>query len=127
MNTHFSLVYDCSSFYQVVTVGGHKVRAMRLSFVGELGWELHAPNSAALDVYKELMRVGRELGLRNSGYRAMDSLSIEKGKLYERTFIQVFNSLTKIVILRRSCRFSGLTCPGQQDWLDLTLQVTFLS
>jgi len=108
-------------------VGGHKVRAMRLSFVGELGWELHAPNSAALDVYKELMRVGRELGLRNSGYRAMDSLSIEKGKLYERTFIQVFNSLTKIVILRRSCRFSGLTCPGQQDWLDLTLQVTFLS
>lgn len=63
----------------MLDIAGHKVRAMRLSFVGELGWELHAPNTAALDVYNELFKVGKELGLRNSGYRAMDSLSIEKG------------------------------------------------
>lgn len=55
------------------------MRAMRLSFVGELGWELHAPNTGAADVYKIVTDVGKEYGLRNSGYRAMDSLSMEKG------------------------------------------------
>ena len=53
---------------------------MRLSFVGELGWELHASNSAALDIYDALFKAGKELGLKNSGYRAMDSLSMEKGR-----------------------------------------------
>jgi len=57
------------------------VRAMRVSFIGELGWELHASNSAALDVYNTVIEVGKEFGLRNSGYRALDSLSIEKGKI----------------------------------------------
>ena len=66
---------------QVVNVAGHDVRAMRLSFIGEMGWELHAPNHAALDIYHALFRVGKELGLRNSGYRAMDSLSVEKGEV----------------------------------------------
>ena len=54
---------------------------MRLSFVGEMGWEIHVPNSAALDVYHALFDAGRDLGLKNSGYRAMDSLSMEKGLL----------------------------------------------
>lgn len=70
----------CVILLQVLEIAGHKVRAMRLSFVGELGWELHAPNNAALDVYNALFQVGKELGLRNSGYRAMDSLSMEKGE-----------------------------------------------
>ena len=52
---------------------------MRVSFVGEMGWELHAQNSAALDVYHALFASGRDVGLKNSGYRAMDSLSMEKG------------------------------------------------
>ncbi|KAF6039245.1 hypothetical protein EB796_002440 [Bugula neritina] len=67
------------SSHQLVTIGGHVVRAMRVSFIGELGWELHASNSAALDVYNTVMEVGKEFGLRNSGYRALDSLSMEKG------------------------------------------------
>jgi len=57
------------------------VRAMRISFIGELGWELHASNSAAQDIYNAVREVGKEFGLRNSGYRALDSLSIEKGKI----------------------------------------------
>ncbi|XP_067931861.1 sarcosine dehydrogenase, mitochondrial-like isoform X2 [Watersipora subatra] len=65
--------------HQLVQVGGHKVRAMRLSFVGELGWELHASNESALNVYEAVMSAGKDLGIRNSGYRAMDSLSMEKG------------------------------------------------
>ena len=53
---------------------------MRISFVGELGWELHASNNAAEDVYDAILKIGKEFGVRNSGYRALDSLSMEKGK-----------------------------------------------
>ena len=61
-------------------VGGHSVRALRLTFVGELGWELHVPFESMVDVYQQLMNVGQEFGIANAGYRAIDSLSIEKGK-----------------------------------------------
>ena len=64
---------------QIVSVGGHKARAVRLSFVGELGWELHVPNSSAETIYKNVWAAGRKYGLVNAGYRAIDSLSIEKG------------------------------------------------
>lgn len=52
---------------------------MRLSFVGELGWELHIPKAACLPVYNAVMAAGAKHGIINSGYRAIDSLSIEKG------------------------------------------------
>lgn len=52
---------------------------MRLSFVGELGWELHAPRPACVPVYQAVMTAGAKHGLVNAGYRAIDSLSIEKG------------------------------------------------
>lgn len=52
---------------------------MRLSFVGELGWELHIPRAACLPVYHAVMAAGAKHGIINSGYRAIDSLSIEKG------------------------------------------------
>lgn len=56
-----------------------QVRAMRLSFVGELGWELHIPKDSCLPVYHAVMAAGAKHGIVNSGYRAIDSLSIEKG------------------------------------------------
>ena len=56
------------------------MRALRLTFVGELGWELHVPFESMVDVYQQLMSVGEEFGIANAGYRAIDSLSIEKGK-----------------------------------------------
>ena len=52
---------------------------MRLSFVGELGWELHIPRDSCLPVYNAVMAAGAKHGIINSGYRAIDSLSIEKG------------------------------------------------
>ena len=52
---------------------------MRLSFVGELGWELHVPKPACVPVYRAVMAAGTKHGLVNAGYRAIDSLSIEKG------------------------------------------------
>lgn len=64
---------------RVIKVAGHKVRALRMTFVGEMGWELHVPASSCVDVYRALMDAGAKHGLANAGYRAMDSLSIEKG------------------------------------------------
>ena len=73
---------------------------MRLSFVGELGWELHAPNNAALDVYNVLFQAGKELGLRNSGYRAMDSLSMEKGEHDTRHSMNTFSLFKHVYPVR---------------------------
>lgn len=67
------------STHQVVNAAGHQVRAMRLSFVGELGWELHIPRASCLPVYHAVMAAGAKHGICNAGYRAIDSLSIEKG------------------------------------------------
>ncbi|XP_029024768.1 sarcosine dehydrogenase, mitochondrial [Betta splendens] len=67
------------STHRVVSAAGHRVRAMRLSFVGELGWELHIPKDACLPVYRAVMAAGAKHGIVNAGYRAIDSLSIEKG------------------------------------------------
>ncbi|XP_039317395.2 sarcosine dehydrogenase, mitochondrial [Saimiri boliviensis] len=67
------------STHKLVTAAGHLVRAMRLSFVGELGWELHIPKASCVPVYRAVMAAGAKHGLINAGYRAIDSLSIEKG------------------------------------------------
>ena len=44
-----------------------------------MGWELHIPNESCVPVYRAIMEAGKSLGLVNAGYRAIDSLSIEKG------------------------------------------------
>ncbi|XP_060697670.1 sarcosine dehydrogenase, mitochondrial isoform X2 [Hemiscyllium ocellatum] len=67
------------STHQVVKAAGHTVRAMRLSFVGELGWELHVPRESCVAVHRAVMQSGAKFGIANAGYRAIDSLSIEKG------------------------------------------------
>ncbi|KAJ7986891.1 hypothetical protein DPEC_G00333100 [Dallia pectoralis] len=67
------------STHKVCSAAGYKVRAMRLSFVGELGWELHIPKDSCLPVYRAVMAAGAKHGIINAGYRAIDSLSIEKG------------------------------------------------
>ncbi|XP_048875339.1 sarcosine dehydrogenase, mitochondrial isoform X3 [Brienomyrus brachyistius] len=67
------------STHKVVQAAGHQVRAMRLSFVGEMGWELHIPRDSCVPVYQAVMAAGAKYGVCNAGYRAIDSLSIEKG------------------------------------------------
>lgn len=67
------------STHQIVSLAGHTLRALRLTFVGELGWELHMPNDVAVPVYKAVMEEGAKHGIVNAGYRAIESLSIEKG------------------------------------------------
>lgn len=65
-----------------VIVGAASIRALPISFAGEAGWELHIPCEFACDVYERLLAAGAPLGLRNVGYRALDSLRIEKGYRY---------------------------------------------
>uniref|UniRef100_A0A8D0HF58 Sarcosine dehydrogenase, mitochondrial n=1 Tax=Sphenodon punctatus TaxID=8508 RepID=A0A8D0HF58_SPHPU len=67
------------SSHKLVKAAGCMVRAMRLSFVGEMGWELHVPKEHCVQVYWAVMKAGTQHGVANAGYRAIDSLSIEKG------------------------------------------------
>ncbi|NXV49406.1 SARDH protein, partial [Uria aalge] len=67
------------STHKLATAAGCTVRAMRLSFVGEMGWELHVPKADCVKVYQAVMQAGARHGITNAGYRAIDSLSIEKG------------------------------------------------
>ncbi|MBP2443007.1 GcvT family protein [Rhizobium leguminosarum] len=68
-------------FGKVRTVGisGCPVRALRITYVGELGYELHIPIEYATTVYDVLMASGAELGVVNAGYRAIESCRLEKG------------------------------------------------
>jgi sarcosine dehydrogenase len=64
-----------------ITVAGIPVLALRVTFVGALGWELHVPAEQAGLVYDALMNAGKVEGLVNAGYRAIESLRLEKGYL----------------------------------------------
>jgi 4-methylaminobutanoate oxidase (formaldehyde-forming) len=55
-----------------------RVRASRVTYVGELGWELYVPAEFAVGVYDAVVSAGEDLGLRHAGYHALDSLRIEK-------------------------------------------------
>jgi heterotetrameric sarcosine oxidase gamma subunit len=62
-----------------IELGYATVRATRITYVGELGWELYVPTEFAPAVYETVVAAGEELGLRHAGYHAMDSLRMEKG------------------------------------------------
>jgi len=62
-----------------VGIAGCPVLAMRITYVGELGWELHLPTEYAQTVFDALHQAGAPHGLRNAGYRAIETLRLEKG------------------------------------------------
>lgn len=62
-----------------IRVAGAPAFAMRVSFIGELGWELHLPMEHVAAVYDALFEAGGDLGIVDFGYRALDSMRIEKG------------------------------------------------
>ena len=61
-----------------INVGYAPVNAMRVNFVGELGWELHHPMEYQNHIFDKLMEAGKDLGLKPYGIRAMNSLRVEK-------------------------------------------------
>ncbi|MCM2400563.1 FAD-dependent oxidoreductase [Rhizobium sp. S153] len=62
-----------------ITIAGSVVRALRITYVGELGWELHVPIGAIGEVFDALMAAGQPFGVKPVGYRALESLRLEKG------------------------------------------------
>jgi heterotetrameric sarcosine oxidase gamma subunit len=61
-----------------IDLGFGFVRAARVTYVGELGWELYAPTEFATHVYDEIVAAGEVFGLRHAGYHALNSLRMEK-------------------------------------------------
>jgi 4-methylaminobutanoate oxidase (formaldehyde-forming) len=62
-----------------IDVGPTSVRAIRMTYVGESGWELHVPVSQAVQLYDALRAAGREFGMQLAGHYAINSLRLEKG------------------------------------------------
>ena len=62
-------------------IAGIPVRAVRLTYVGELGWELHLAREHMVALYDALHEAGAELGLQNAGHNAINALRLEKGYL----------------------------------------------
>ena len=64
---------------QEIDVGDVPVRALRVTYVGELGWELYCPAEFGAALWRTLWEAGEGHGLVAGGYRAIDSLRLEKG------------------------------------------------
>src|SRR4029078_4071579 len=62
-----------------ISIGNVPVLALRVTYVGELGWELYCPTEYGLPLCDALWRAGKSHGLAAGGYRAIDSLRLEKG------------------------------------------------
>jgi glycine cleavage system aminomethyltransferase T/glycine/D-amino acid oxidase-like deaminating enzyme len=63
---------------RLIDLGYSTVRATRMTYVGELGWELYVPAEFAVGVYADLMAAGADLGVANAGYYAIEALRLEK-------------------------------------------------
>ena len=67
---------------QAIDIRGRNVWAQRVSYAGELGWELYVQPEDALAVWDVIMAAGQPFGIQPAGYKALDSLRIEKGYRY---------------------------------------------
>ena len=64
---------------QIITIAGHKLWALRISYAGELGYELHIPREGILDVFTALQEAGQAYDITNYGSFAMNAMRMEKG------------------------------------------------
>ncbi|MFQ5932954.1 MAG: aminomethyltransferase family protein, partial [Nitrospiraceae bacterium] len=65
-----------------IDASGSEILAQRVTYVGELGWELYTPRGQAIPVWETLMEAGHEFGIQPAGYKALESLRLEKGYRY---------------------------------------------
>lgn len=73
-------------------IGGATALAQRVTYVGELGWELYLDPAWAGQVWDRLMQAGRTAGIRAGGYRVLDSLRMEKGYRYYGTDLTLLDN-----------------------------------
>jgi glycine cleavage system aminomethyltransferase T/glycine/D-amino acid oxidase-like deaminating enzyme len=77
---------------RALRIGGASALAQRVTYVGELGWELYVEPGWAVQVWDRLMSTGRSFGIRPGGYRALDSLRMEKGYRYYGTDLTLLDN-----------------------------------
>jgi dimethylglycine dehydrogenase len=93
-------------------VGYAQAEALRVNFVGELGWELHHPIEMQNYIFDELMKAGAEFHIKPFGIRAMDCMRIEKSyRLIPREmsieYSALESGLERFVKLDKDCDFVG--------------------
>jgi len=63
---------------QEIDIGYALVKALRITYVGELGWELYVPTEVTLHVFDSLVEAGADVGLKHAGFQALNTLRLEK-------------------------------------------------
>ena len=95
---------------RAISVGGARVVAQRVTYVGELGWELYVDPAWAVQVWDRLVDAGRDFGITPGGYRVLDSLRMEKGYRYYGTDMGLLDTPFE----------AGLGfCVGNGKWPDI--------
>ena len=93
---------------RLIDLGYSTVRATRITYVGELGWELYVPAEFAVGVYQDLMAAGADLGVVNAGYYAIESLRLEKAyRAFGRELTPDYNPVE--AGLTFACKLAGST------------------
>jgi glycine cleavage system aminomethyltransferase T/glycine/D-amino acid oxidase-like deaminating enzyme len=93
---------------RLIDLGYSTVRATRITYVGELGWELYVPTEFAVGVYEDLMAAGADLGVVNAGYYAIESLRLEKAyRAFGRELTPDYNPVE--AGLTFACKLGGST------------------
>ena len=112
-----------------ITVAGMPVRALRVNYVGELGWELHPAMEHLEALYDALMAAGAEFGIRNFGLYAVNSLRLEKA--YRSWGVELTNEVTMIdAAMERFIKFDKGDFIGREGTLkqkDRTLQLIYFA
>ena len=113
-----------------INVGYAQAEALRVNFVGELGWELHHPIEMQNYIFDELMKVGADFNIKPFGIRAMDSMRIEKSyRLIPREmsieYSALESGLDRFVKLDKACDFLGKA--GLSAWQKKGFNNTFVT
>jgi len=114
-----------------ITVAGIELIALRVNYVGELGWELHAPMECMSELYDALWEQGQPYAIGNFGLYAVNSLRMEKG--YRGWGAELTNEVTMLdADMERFIRFDKPDFTGRQATLDqqaqgLTMKLVYFS
>ena len=106
---------------QTIDIGAAQVKALRVNFVGELGWEIHHPIEMQNYIFDKLFAAGADLDLKPFGIKAMDSLRLEKSyKLIPRElsieYAALESGLSRFLSMKKPCGFRGKE--GLLAWRD---------
>jgi len=100
-----------------IRIAGQPVRALRVSYVGELGWELHPPIASMPALYDAIWEAGRTFGIANYGLYAVNTLRIEKG--YKAWSTELTNELNMLEAdMPRFIRFDKTDFVGRAATLE---------